>query len=150
MSRLPDPGGPVYCEEFPVPPQAVDVNGHVNNVVYVQWMQDMAVHHSDAVGGTRAMSEAGGRWVVRAHRVEYLAPAFEGDRIRVATWVADFRRVRSLRRYRFERASDGLLLARGETDWVFVDAATGRPRTVPDDLRRRFPLHAAAGPEAGE
>lgn len=140
MSRTPDPGDPVHREEFPVPPQAVDVNGHVNNVVYVQWMQDVAVRHSDAVGGMRAMREAGGRWVVRAHRVEYLAPAFAGDRIRVATWVADFRRVRSLRRYRFERASDGHLLARGETDWVFVDADTGRPRTIPDSLRMLFPL----------
>ena len=45
-----------YRHEFTVPESAVDQNGHVNNVVYVQWMQDVAVLHSDAVGGTRAAS----------------------------------------------------------------------------------------------
>lgn len=134
------PADPVYREEFLVPPEAVDTNGHVNNVVYVQWMQDVAVRHSDAVGGTRALHDAGGRWVVRSHHVEYLAPAFSGDRLRVATWVTGFRRVRTLRRYRFDRAVDGQVLARGETDWVFVDAVTGRPRTIPDGLRILFPL----------
>lgn len=134
------PADPVYREEFLVPPEAVDTNGHVNNVVYVQWMQDVAVRHSDMVGGSGALREVGGTWVVRSHHVEYLAPAFAGDRLRVATWVAGFRRVRSLRRYRFERAADGQLLARGETDWVFVDAATGRPRTIPERLSTLFPL----------
>ena len=82
----------------------------------------------------------GATWVVRSHNIEYLRPAFAGDRIEVRTWVVDIRRVRSLRRYRFIRVSDGKLLVKGETDWVFVDAKTGAPLAVPEQIIQIFPL----------
>ncbi len=128
--------------EFTVPESAVDINGHVNNVVYVQWMQDVAVKHSDAVGGTRVMHKDGGTWVVHSHKVEYLSPAFANEEMVALTWVSNFRRVRSLRRHKFFRKSDNKLLAKGETEWVFVDAASGRPRMIPDDIMELFPLVA--------
>ena len=132
----------VYRHEFTIPESAVDQNGHVNNVAYVQRMQDVAILHSDASGGTRAMHAVGATWVVRSHKIEYLSPAFAGDEVVALTWVANFRRVRSLRRYKFLRKGDGALLARGETDWVFVDAGSGHPRTIPDDVMGAFPLVA--------
>jgi acyl-CoA thioester hydrolase len=128
----------VYGYEFEVPAEAIDANGHVNNVEFVRWMQDAAVAHADARGLTAATREAGATWVVRSHRIDYLRPAVAGDRINVMTWVADFRRAFSLRRYRFTRASDGTVLARGETDWVFVDVKTGRPKSVPEELKGMF------------
>jgi acyl-CoA thioester hydrolase len=130
--------GAIFRHEFIVPEQVVDRNGHVNNVTYVQWMQDVAIRHSEHTGGTRAAAAAGATWVVRSHRIEYLRPAFAGDRIVALTWVADFRRVRSLRRYRFLRSSDKAELAEGETDWVLVDAATGRPRAIPSEVMQCF------------
>jgi acyl-CoA thioester hydrolase len=69
----------IYRYEFTVPESAVDQNGHVNNVVYVQWMQDVAILHANATGGTRAMHAAGGTWVVHSHKVEYLSPAFADE-----------------------------------------------------------------------
>lgn len=128
----------VLHHRFVVPPDAVDRNGHVNNVVYIQWMQDVAIRHSDAVGGTQAIREEGCLWVVRSHRITYLSPAFAGDGIEASTWVVDFQRVKSRRRYRFFRTSDERLLAEGETEWVCVDAQSGRPRTVPDRVRACF------------
>ena len=124
----------VYRHRFTVPASAVDQNGHVNNVVYIQWMQDVATMHFDTVGGTPLMQAAGATWVVRSHNIEYLSPLFAGEDVTVLTWVVDFRRVRSLRRYRFLRTGDGALLARGETDWVFVDTASGRPCKIPDGI----------------
>jgi acyl-CoA thioester hydrolase len=132
----------VYGYEFEVPAEAIDANGHVNNVEFVRWMQDAAVAHADARGLTAATREAGATWVVRSHRIDYLRPAVAGDRINVMTWVADFRRAFSLRRYRFTRASDGTVLARGETDWVFVDVKTGRPKSVPEELKGMFEVPA--------
>ncbi|MCC7413362.1 MAG: acyl-CoA thioesterase [Gammaproteobacteria bacterium] len=123
--------------------EVVDVNGHVNNVAYVQWMQDVAIAHSDASGCTAATRAAGAMWVVRAHRVEYLRPALPGETIRACTWVEDFRRARSLRRYEFIRGADATVLARGATDWVFVDAGSGRPRAIPADIRALFTLVGA-------
>ena len=132
----------IYRYELTVPESAVDQNGHVNNVVYVKWMQDVAVLHADSVGGARAMHAVGGTWVVHSHNIEYLSPAFAAEEIVALTWVTSFRRVRSVRRYRFYRKSDNVLLARGETEWVFVDAKSLRPRMIPDDIKRLFPLVA--------
>lgn len=130
----------VYPYEFTIPGEAVDENGHVNNVLYVQWMQDAAVRHYEAMSGTQPTQAIGATWVVRSHKIEYLTPAFAGERVRVLTWVVNMRRVRSLRRYHFVRMADEQLLVRGETDWVFVDAKTGYPRAVPPELTNLFSL----------
>lgn len=130
----------IYRDEIIVPESAIDENGHVNNVAFVQWMQNVAIRHFDATGGRAAMEAARGAWVVRTHHVEYLLPAFAGERVQVLTWVANFNRALSLRRYRFLRAADGKLLVRGETQWVFVSTETGRPLRIPPELQRVFPL----------
>lgn len=130
----------VFRHEFDVPEDAIDQNGHVNNVVYIQWMQDVAVSHSEVTGGTRAAHQFGCTWVVRSHKIDYLSPAFSGDRVEAVTWVVDFRRVRSLRKYKFFRKSDAKLLATGQTDWVFVTIENGRPCAIPEKVRACFPL----------
>ena len=137
----------VYQFELTVPDAVVDVNRHINNVAYVQWMQEAAIRHSDASGCTRMTRAAGAMWVARTHRIEYLRPGFAGDVLAVRTWVADFRRVRSLRRYQFTRIADQVTLAEGETDWVFVDAVTGRRESSPWKSSR--PFRSSRGMEAG-
>ena len=86
-----------YKKTIKIPPSAIDENGHVNNVIYVQWMQDIAVEHYESIGRTNPMQLAGATWVVREHRIEYLLPAFAGEEIEVKTRVDSIRRVRSLR-----------------------------------------------------
>jgi len=125
----------IFRQEIIVPASAVDANGHVNNVVYIQWMQDIAIRHFDAVGGTAASDAIGATWVVRTHAVEYFASAFAGDTLLLETWVSDLRKVRSLRRYRFLNKANERLLVKGATDWVFVDRTSGRPWVVPDTIR---------------
>jgi acyl-CoA thioester hydrolase len=134
------PDNQIYKQQFTVPPDAVDENGHVNNVMYVQWMQDIAVSHYTFIGGTALIQELGCTWVVREHKIEYLLPAFAGEEIEVQTWVADIRRVRSLRKYRFVRLADEQTLVRGETDWVLVDAETGHPHRIPPKAANIFRL----------
>ena len=128
----------IYRHELIVTEGAVDQNGHVNNVVYVQWMQDAAINHSESVGGTRATRAASATWVIRSHHIEYLKPAFSGEELVVLTWVADIRRTSSLRRYDIMRRSDGELLARGETVWVFIDVASGHPLKIPESVRMLY------------
>lgn len=130
----------IYRYEFTVPEDVIDGNNHVNNVFYVQWMQDAAVRHADDSGCTQSTRSAGAIWVVRSHTIEYLSPAFAGDRVEVQTWIVSFRRVRTLRRYRFVRVTDNTLLARGETDWIFVDAETGGPRSIPHTVASAFQI----------
>jgi acyl-CoA thioester hydrolase len=123
----------IFTKTIIIPASVIDENGHVNNVTYVQWMQDIAVEHYATAGGVTAQGQHA-TWVVREHKVEYLRPAFAGEEIEIRTWVEDARRVRSLRKYEFARVSDGSLLVRGETDWVFVDASTGRPLPIPETV----------------
>lgn len=133
----------IYSRTFTVPANVIDENGHVNNVAYVQWMQDIAVEHYAGIGGVQAQGNES-TWFVREHKIEYLLPAFGGDEIEVRTWVENIRRVRSLRKYEFIRRSDGKLLVRGETDWVYVDVVTGRPRAVPGWMFELFSLSKEA------
>ncbi|MEZ6041008.1 MAG: thioesterase family protein [Planctomycetaceae bacterium] len=116
----------------------IDGNGHVNNVVYVQWMQDAAVAHARSCIPRNADELADTSWVARSHHIEYLLPVVEGQRIVVRTWIADFRRVRSTRRYRFVRLDDQKLVAQGQTDWVFIDTHSGRPRSIPEMVQQCF------------
>lgn len=128
----------IYRYEIDVPKEAEDQNGHVNNVEYLRWMQDAAVRHSAAIGCTEATNAAQATWVVRTHKIEYLKPAFAGEKVVVVTWVANVRRVQSLRKYRIMRPADGALLAEGETDWVFVDAKKGTLRSIPKEIKATF------------
>lgn len=120
----------VYSRSFTIPEEAIDENGHANNVAYVQWMQDIAVEQYASIGGIEAQGKDA-TWVVREHRIEYLLPASAGEEIEIRTWVENIRRVRSLRKYEFVHKSDGNVLVRGETDWVFVDVKTGKPLPIP-------------------
>jgi len=134
---------PVFRLQISVTAEVVDAHRHVNNVAYVQWMQEAAIGHAEACGGARLAKGLGGSWFVRMHRIEYLKPAFLNDEISILTWVADWRKVRSLRRYRFIR--NQTVLAEGETDWVFVDVASGRPKPITEEIVSAFGL-AREGP----
>ena len=127
----------IYTKSIVIPTTAIDENGHVNNVTYVQWMQDIAVEHYSALGGLEVQGPEA-TWVVREHKIEYLLPAFAGEEIEIRTWVENIRRVRSLRKYEFVRRADGKILVKGETDWVFVDVKTGSPQAVPDKVSMVF------------
>jgi acyl-CoA thioester hydrolase len=140
---------PIFRYDFTIPPEAVDQNGHVNNVVFVQWMQEAAMQHFEFLGGVPPMLAAHGTWYVRSHKIEYLQPAFVGERLEVRTWIAGVRRVRSLRKYEFRRRPDDQLLVQGETDWVFIDAGSGRPMAIPPEVLKLFPAPAEPG-GAGE
>ena len=129
----------VYAKRFPVPAEAIDRQGHVNNLAYVGWMQDVAIEHSAAAGWPMERYLAlGAGWVVRSHFVEYLRPAFAGDRLAIVTWVPEFTQRSTPRRYLFVREDDRQLLAQAETRWVFVDLGSGRRRPLPDDLIGAF------------
>ncbi len=82
----------------------------------------------------------GATWVIRTHRIEYFKPILAGEQIAVLTWISNWRRARSLRKYKFLRLAEPSILAAAETDLVFVDSQTGRPRTIPESVSGLFEL----------
>jgi acyl-CoA thioester hydrolase len=116
-------------------PEDVDGMGHVNNIVYVRWVQEVALAHWHAVAPADAQAVM--TWVVLRHEIDYLRPARPGDEVRARTWLGAGE---SLRYERFTEIvrGDGTALARGRTLWCPVDIATGRPRRVPPEVRAAF------------
>lgn len=127
-----------YRHSVLVSQDAIDANGHANNVEYLRWMQEAAVAHADATGCTDLTRKIGASWVVRSHHIEYLQPAFAGDRLVVCTWVSNLRKVSSLRKYLLLRETDHTVIARGETNWVFVESRSGRPLAIPKQVFSLF------------
>ena len=119
----------------------IDEQGHVNNVEYIRWMQAAAIAHSAAQGWpAQRYQEIGAGWVARSHKIEYLQAAFAGDEVVVYTWVSDFRKIRSLRKYKIIRRQDRTVLAIAETDWAFIGMAHRVPRRLPPELVKSFVL----------
>lgn len=137
----------VFAHAFAVPGAAIDGNGHVNNLEYLRWMQDIATAHSDAQGWTLARyAETRTSWVIRSHAIDYLRPAFAGETITVLTWIGGFEAKESPRHYLFWRDRDRKVLARARTLWVFVDAETGRAQAIPEAFRSAFEVVADEKP----
>ena len=129
---------PTFTYDLTVSESVIDENGHVNNVAYVQWMQDAAIRHArDGVDYNPAENTT---WVAREHRIEYLLPAFLGEEIEVRTWVSEMKRVRLHRKYEFVRKSDGKVIVKGETEWVYVEAKTGKPIAIPANVAELLPV----------
>ncbi len=116
-----------------------DAYGHVNQANYLRYMQQAAIDASAVVGYDEARYTAMGTlWLIRETTIEYLRPLVYGDSIEISTWVGDIRRVRSRRFYEFHLSGSGELVAKANTDWVYLDRATARPVSVPDDMMMAF------------
>lgn len=128
-----------------VPDTAIDANGHVNNVQYVHWMQEAAMAHSAELGWPQERYTSLGRtWIIRSHTIEYRHSAYAGETITVFTWVSALEKIRSLRKFKFYRASDDTVLATAATLFIFCDLRTGRPLTIPMEVRDVYTLVSQA------
>ena len=119
-----------------VAPGDIDELGHVNNVTYVRWIQDVAVAHWRAVAS--AADQAAVYWIVLRHEIEYKRPAFLGDCVLARTWVGAATRLRFERHTNLLRASDGELLVAAVTTWCPIDKQSGKPVAVSPEVRALF------------
>jgi acyl-CoA thioester hydrolase len=127
----------------------LDAQAHVNNVVYVRWVQDAAVAHWEALTTPETRAEVG--WVLLRHEIDYHRPARLGDEVRVRTAVGHLEGL-TFERLTEIRDAGGQLLAKSRTLWCPVDPRTGRPRRVSAELRAVFSVAPGVGappPEAG-
>jgi acyl-CoA thioester hydrolase len=120
----------------PVQPADIDQQKHVNNTVYLRWVQDVATAHWEARAPAAAREAIG--WVVLRHEIDYKTAACLGDEIVLRTWVGEATRITFERFTEMRRRSDGELLAKGRTLWVPVNTATGKPMRVPPEVRALF------------
>jgi acyl-CoA thioester hydrolase len=134
----------VHIKTIRVEEESIDVHGHVNNQEYLRWMQEAAIEHSARQGWPMARYlELGASWYVKSHFIEYLRPARLEDEILACTWIAGMDSRSSPRKTVFLRRTDRRMLARAQTQWIFVDLASGRPRVIPEALRAAFMIVAS-------
>jgi acyl-CoA thioester hydrolase len=119
-----------------VQPADIDEQNHVNNAVYLRWVQDVATVHWKSLASADAQSAIG--WVVLRHEIDYRSPACPGDEIVLRTWVGQASRLKFERFTEIKRKIDNRLLAEARTVWVPIDWKTGKPTRVSDEVRARF------------
>ena len=127
---------------LPIEVQAgdIDVLGHVNNVIYVRWIQDAAVAHWRALATPEQQAECA--WVVVRHEIDYKRPARLGETLVAETWVGLAAGQQFERHTEIVRADDRKVIARARTLWCPIDRVTGRPKHVSAELRARFSVMA--------
>jgi acyl-CoA thioester hydrolase len=117
-------------------PDDIDEQNHVNNTVYLRWVQEVATAHWRAIASLEAQETIG--WVVLRHEIDYKASAAFGDQITLRTWVGKATRLTFERFTEIRRTSDGQLLSKARTLWCPINTQTGRPARVPAEVRAQF------------
>ncbi|MBA3946380.1 MAG: acyl-CoA thioesterase [Herpetosiphonaceae bacterium] len=117
----------------------MDSLGHVNNAVYLHYLEQVAFEHSESLGfDLPRYAEIGGVFVLRKLEVEYLRPSVAGDTLELTTWIQEMRGPRAVRRYEVRKQGAPELVVTAEALWIWVDAATMRPRVMPHVLIDAF------------
>jgi acyl-CoA thioester hydrolase len=119
-----------------VTPLDIDALGHVNNVVYLRWMQEAAAAHWEAAAPAELRGQVS--WVVVRHEIDYKAPAFDGEHLVARTWVGEPAGATWERFIEIRHSQGDRLLARGRSVYAALDRSTGRPRRVDTQLREPF------------
>ncbi len=127
---------PSFEMELVARPEHIDELGHVNNAVWVQWIQTVAVAHWDSVADP-AHKDAY-FWVVTRHEIDYLRAAKVGDRVLGKTWVGDEPKGARFDRFMEFTGPDGKVCVRARTHWAIIDKALGRPVRVPPEVIAPF------------
>ena len=109
---------------------------HVNNVVHIQWIQDVAKTHWERLA-TKAMQDKY-KWIVLRHEVDYLGQAILGDELVAKTWVSWSEGVKSERQVEIRNKATGKKVVKSKTLWCLLDAETMRPKRIGSDITSIF------------
>jgi len=123
----------IFYLPITVAPEDIDELNHVNNIVYLRYVQDAAIGHWKTVPQEIASQII---WMARRHEIDYLKQAFLGEELVAKTWVDDFVGVKSIRHCKIMRGEE--ILARSVTHWISLDAQTLRPKRITEEIVKQF------------
>ncbi len=129
----------IFDLNIQVLPEHIDLLGHVNNVLYVHWMQDVATAHIEQLGlGLAQYLQLKHAMVAVEHHVQYRKAAFEGEDIILRTWLDDLNTLYSFRQYVFYRPKDQSILFVGQTKWACIEIESGRPKRMSPSFTQAY------------
>ena len=123
-----------FSHSFRVSSDDIDEQGHVNNVAYLRWIQDVAVAHWRHSATDEQLARYS--WITVRHEIDYKKQAFENEEITATTWVGEWTHVTCERFTEIHRESD--LLVKSRTVWCMIDRETTRPAKITSGLIERF------------
>jgi acyl-CoA thioester hydrolase len=132
---------PAMAARFAIPitpaPGDIDELGHVSNLIYLRWVQEVALAHSVALGWDMTRYHASGAvFMVRRHEIDYVAQVNLGQELRAETWVDSWRMASCIRKTEILR--DRTVVARAATTWALIALPSGRPQRIPPELVTAF------------
>jgi acyl-CoA thioester hydrolase len=127
---------PIITHAITARPEHIDELGHVNNAVWVQWIQEVALGHWYSVADPA--HQARYLWVVVRHEIDYLRAAVEGETVTGRTWVGEAPRGARFDRHMEFVGEDGKVKVRAVTQWAIIDQSSGRPIRVPAEVIAPF------------
>ena len=138
MSRVfePPPGRQVFAAPFEPRASDIDENGHVNNVVYLDWAQQLAIAHWQS--RAPEADQAAFAWVALRHEVDYRRPLLPHETAQARTWVSETTEGPRFDRFVRIDGPDGAMCAQVKTTWVLIEKASGRPKRVPPQMLALF------------
>lgn len=117
----------------------MDALGHVNNAIYLHYLEQAAWEHSEHLGLTLAHYEQlNGIFIMRKLEIDFIRPAVAGDLLAIATWVYEMRGARAIRKYEITHADHGHVLVQATALWAWIERTTGRPRPIPVEVLEMF------------
>lgn len=125
-----------YSEAFDVVPNDLDDLNHVNNIRYVEWIQEISKRHWNHVT-TKAIQQSL-IWVVRNHNITYHKSAVLGNTVLINTYIAKNQGPISTRVVEIKNKETDELLVKAVTEWCLLDAQTFRPKRVPEEIQALF------------
>ena len=127
---------PPFEQDIRIKPEDIDELGHVNNVVYLSWVQDVAIAHWAFL--TTPEHRERFVWVALRHEIDYVAPAVLNELVLARTWTGVARGLRFSRHTEIIRVHDGKLLATALTQWCPLERSSGRPTRLPTEIAAFF------------
>jgi acyl-CoA thioester hydrolase len=125
-----------YITTIPAGPEDIDVLGHVNNAVWVKWIQDVAVAHWHAIAAPEHHDAY--IWVITRHEIDYRGNVSAGETVTAETWVDEPPKGARFNRYMKFTGADGKVRVEAKTTWAILDRATGRLVRVPPEVAAPF------------
>jgi acyl-CoA thioester hydrolase len=123
-----------FSHSFIVQKEHLDEQNHVNNVIYVQWIQDIAVAHWQNTVSSEVLENF--TWFLLRHEIDYKQQGFEGEEITATTWVGKATKVTCERFTEVKRGET--LLVQAKSNWCMLDSKTKKPAKISEEIRQQF------------
>lgn len=125
-----------FSQNIIIKPEDIDQLGHVNNIVYLKWVQDVAIAHWSTLAHKDIQEKY--FWVVVRHEIDYLSSAYLNSQLQAVTWIGGYSGAKSDRFVTIVDIATNKTIASVKTTWCMINAVNHRPARIESDVADLF------------